>query len=212
MDKKRKKESLCYQILFNKPLRMTKDKYIYGFRLKEDNVKKTPFSEKLLLEYVVEGVFGKCLFEAIHHGSFEDEFTNNERWIDLDGNEYKYGKPTRLYSYDAAVANMMNYRCDLVYATCENKDDFGDNYWITDPNDYFEWKSMMDIDDHKLGKNQWLENYNKIQSRRKVVSQITVNRRDHLDYDTQELIKKGWFYVKEPEVDVQKSTEIRHVV
>lgn len=200
MDKKVKKDSTaCYQVLFNKPLLMTKDKYIYGFRLKEDNVKKTPFSEKLLLEYVVEGVFGKCLFEAIHHGSFEDEFTNNERWIDLDGNEYKFRKQTRLYSYDATVANMMNYRCDLVYATCENKDDFGDNYWITDPNDYFEWKSMMDIDDHKLGRNQWLENYNKIQSRRKVVSQITVNRRDHLDYDTQELIKKGWFYVKEPE-------------
>lgn len=199
MDKNRKKESLCYQILFNKPLRMTKDKYIYGFRLKEEDIRKTTFSEKLLLEYVVVGVFGKCLFEAIHHGSFENEQDWNERWIDLDGNEYKFRKQTRLYSYDATVANMMNYRCDLVYATCENKDDFGDNYWITDPNDYFEWKSMMDIDDHKLGRNQWLENYNKIQSRRKVVSQITVNRREHLDYDTQELIKKGWFDVKEPE-------------
>ena len=190
---------MCYQVLFNKPLLITKDKYIYGFRLKEEDIRKTTFSEKLLQEYVVVGVFGKCLFEAIHHGSFEDEFTNNEIWIDLDGNEYKFRKQTRLYSYDATVANMMNYRCDLVYATCENKDDFGDNYWITDPNDYFEWKSMMDIDDHKLGRNQWLENYNKIQSRRKVVSQITVNKRDHLDYDTQELIKKGWFYVKEPE-------------
>lgn len=199
MDKKRKKESLCYQVLFNKPLLITKDKYIYGFRLKEEDIRKTTFSEKLLQEYVVEGIFGKCLFEAIHHGSFEDEFTNNERWIDLDGNEYKYGKQTRSYSYDATVANMMNYRYDFVYANCENKDDFGDNYWITDSHDYFEWKSRMDADDHKLGKNQWLENYNKIQSRRKVVSQITVNRRDNLDYDTQELIKKGWFDVKEPE-------------
>ena len=196
MDKKRKKESLCYQVLFNKPLLITKDKYIYGFRLKEENIRKTTFSEKLLQEYVVEGIFGKCLFEAIHHGSFEDEFTNNERWIDLDGNEYKYGKQTRLYSYDATVANMMNYRYDFVYANCENKDDFGDNYWITDSHDYFEWKSRMDADDHKLGKNQWMENFIRIRSRRDVLSQITVNKSENLDYATQELIKEEWLNVK----------------
>lgn len=196
MDKKRKKESLCYQVLFNKPLLITKDKYIYGFRLKEEDIRKTTFSEKLLQEYVVEGIFGKCLFEAIHHGSFEDEFTNNERWIDLDGNEYKYGKQTRSYSYDATVANMMNYRYDFVYANCENKDDFGDNYWITDSHDYFEWKSRMDADDHKLGKNQWMENFIRIRSRRDVLSQITVNKSENLDYATQELIKEEWLNVK----------------
>ncbi len=196
MDKNRKKESLCYQVLFNKPLLITKDKYIYGFRLKEEDIRKTTFSKKLLQEYVVEGIFGKCLFEAIHHGSFEDEFTNNERWIDLDGNEYKYGKQTRSYSYDATVANMMNYRYDFVYANCENKDDFGDNYWITDSHDYFEWKSMMDADDHKLGKNQWMENFIRIRSRRDVLSQITVNKSENLDYATQELIKEEWLNVK----------------
>lgn len=196
MDKNRKKESLCYQVLFNKPLLITKDKYIYGFRLKEEDIRKTTFSKKLLQEYVVEGIFGKCLFEAIHHGSFEDEFTNNERWIDLDGNEYKYGKQTRSYSYDATIANMMNYRYDFVYANCENKDDFGDNYWITDSHDYFEWKSMMDADDHKLGKNQWMENFIRIRSRRDVLSQITVNKSENLDYATQELIKEEWLNVK----------------
>ena len=192
MDKNRKKESLCYQVLFNKPLRISESKYIYGFRLKEEDTKRITFSEKLLQEYVVEGIFGKCLFEAIHHGSFEDEFTNNERWIDLDGNEYKYGKQTRLYSYDAAVANMMNFRYDLVYAPCTNKDENGNNYWITDPNDYFEWKSRMDADDHKLGKNQWMLNYNRIRSRREVLSQITVNKSENLDYATQELIREEW--------------------
>jgi hypothetical protein len=196
MDKKRKKESLCYQVLFNKPLLITKDKYIYGFRLKEEDIRKTTFSERLLQEYVVEGIFGKCLFETIHHGSFEDEEGLNEIWIDLNGNKYKYDKQTRLYCYDATVANMMNYRCDLVYATCETKDDFGNNYWIIDPNDYFEWKSMMDIDDHKLGKNQWLENYNKILSRWKVLSKVISNRSENLDYDMQELIKKEWFDAK----------------
>ena len=196
MDKNRKKESLCYQVLFNKPLRISESKYIYGFRLKEEDTKRTTFNEKLLQEYVVEGIFGKCLFEAIHHGSFEDEFTNNERWIDLDGNEYKYGKQTRLYSYDAAVANMMNYRYDLVYANCENKDDYGNNYWITDCHDYFEWKARMDADDHKLGKNQWMENYIRTRSRREVLSQIIVNKSENLDYATQELIKEEWLNVK----------------
>ena len=192
MDKNRKKESLCYQVLFNKPLRISESKYIYGFRLKEDDIRKTTFSEKLLQEYIVEGIFGKCLFKAIHHGSFEDEFTNNERWIDLDGNEYKYGKQTRLYSYDAAVANMMNFRYDLVYAPCTNKDENGNNYWITDCHDYFDSKSIMDADDHKLGKNQWMENYIRIRSRREVLSQITVNKSKHLDYDIQELIREEW--------------------
>ena len=192
MDKNRKKESLCYQVLFNKPLRISESKYIYGFRLKEEDTKRITFSEKLLQEYVVEGIFGKCLFEAIHHGSFEDEFTNNERWIDLDGNEYKYGKQTRLYSYDAAVANMMNFRYDLVYAPCTNKDENGDNYWITDCHDYFEWKARMDADDHKLGKNQWMENYIRTRSRRDILSQISINKSENLDYSIQELIREEW--------------------
>ena len=110
--------------------------------------------------------------------------------------KYKYGKQTRSYSYDATVANMMNYRYDFVYANCENKDDFGDNYWITDSHDYFEWKSMMDADDHKLGKNQWMENFIRIRSRRDVLSQITVNKSENLDYATQELIKEEWLNVK----------------
>ena len=192
MDKNRKKESLCYQVLFNKPLRISESKYIYGFRLKEEDIKRTTFNEKLLQEYVVEGIFGKCLFEAIHHGSFEDEFTNNEIWIDLDGNEYKYGKHTRLYSYDAAVANMMNFRYDLVYAPCTNKDEKGDNYWITDCHDYFEWKARMDADDHKLGKNQWMENYIRTRSRRDILSQISINKSENLDYSIQELIREEW--------------------
>lgn len=193
MDKKVKKDSTaCYQVLFNKPLLMTKDKYIYGFRLKEDELKHKTLSEKQLLEYVVEGIFGKCLFEAIHHGSFEGEEDLNEIWIDLNGNEYKFRKQTRLYSYDATVANMMNYRCDLVYATCENADE-NKNYWITDPNDYFEWKSRMDADDHKLGKNQWMENFIRIRSRRDVLSQITVvNKSENLDYSIQDLLKEEW--------------------
>ena len=187
MDTKVKREPLCYQILFNRPLLNAENKYIYGFRIKVDEVKT--FSEKLLMEYLVEGVLGKLIFKVIHHGSFEGEL--DKIWIDLDGNEYKYGNQTRLYCYDATVENMMNYRWDLVYANCENKD--GEDYWITDPQDYFYWKAKMDIDDIKQGKNQWAENFFKIKSRRELQSKITVNRSENLDYDIQEIIRDEWF-------------------
>ena len=187
MDRKVKKDSLCYQVLFNRPLLNAENKYIYGFRIKVDEVKT--FSEKLLMEYLVEGVLGKLIFKVIHHGSFEGEL--DKIWIDLDGNEYKYGNQTRLYCYDATVENMMNYRWDLVYANCENKD--GEDYWITDPQDYFYWKAKMDIDDIKQGKNQWAENFFKIKSRRELQSKITVNRSENLDYDIQEIIREEWF-------------------
>ena len=187
MDTQLKRDEECYQILFNKPLWDSDDKYIYGFRIKVSKVKN--YTEKLLFEYIVEHVFGKLLFKNIHRGSFEGKL--DKIWIDLDGNEYKYGNQTRLYCYDATVENMMNYRWDLVYANCENKD--GEDYWITDPQDYFYWKAKMDTDDHKQGKNQWIENYYKIQARRDVLTKITVNRSENLDYDIQEIIREEWF-------------------
>ena len=187
MDTQLKRDDLCYQILFNKPLWDSDDTYIYGFRIKVSEVKN--YTEKLLFEYIVEHVFGKLLFKNIHRGSFEGKL--DKIWIDLDGNEYKYGNQTRLYCYDATVENMMNYRWDLVYANCENKD--GEDYWITDPQDYFYWKAKMDIDDIKQGKNQWAENFFKIKSRRELQSKITVNRSENLDYDIQEIIREEWF-------------------
>lgn len=190
MDRIEKKDSLCYQILFNKPLCMSESKYIYGFRIKDDELKHKPFSEERLLEYVVEEIFGKCLFEAIHHGSFEGDL--DEIWIDRKGNEYKgCGAQTRLYSYDATVENMMNYRCDLVYANCENKD--VENYWIIDAADYFECRAKMDAEDHKQVKNQWMENYLRIQFQRNMLSLVTGDKSKNLNYEIQELIKEEWF-------------------
>lgn len=186
------KKGLVYQVLFNKPLRLTESKLIYGFRLIEDKLEHKPFSEKRLLEYIVEGIFGKIIFNDIHHGDFKGNLDNI--WIDLEGNEYKYGVQTRLYSYDATIANMMNYRWDLVYAPSENEG--GEDYWITAPNEYFKWKAMMDADDYKLGKNQWMENYLRIKSRREVLSYIIAKSSENLDYDIQELIKEEWADVK----------------
>ena len=180
------KKGIVYQILFNKPLRLTKNKLIYGFRIKENELEHKPLSEKRLLEYIVEGIFGKCLFQEIHKGSFTGE--NDMIWIDQEGNEYQEcNDQTSLYSYDVTVANNMNFRCDLVYMDCEYVD--GEDYWITDAEFYFEQKAMMDADDHKRGRNQWMENYLRIQSRRGVLSDITVNRGENLDYDKQEVMK-----------------------
>ena len=192
MDKKIKTNSPCYQILFNKPLCLTESKLIYGFRLMEDKLEHKPFSEKRLLEYIVEGIFGKIIFNDLHHGDFKGNLDNI--WIDLEGNEYKYGVQTRLYCYDASLENMMNFRWDLVYAPCENED--GEDYWITDPDEYFKWRAMMDADDHKLGKNQWMENYLRIKSRREVLSYIIAKSSENLDYDMQELIREEWADVK----------------
>ena len=193
MDKIVKNDSLCYQILFNKPLLKERGKYIYGFRIKYNELKHKPISEKQLMKYIVEAIFGKCLFKMIHDGSFDEE--NDKIWIDKDGNEYNgYGVQTRQYSYDATMEYMLNYRCDLIYAPCESEND--EHYWITDPDEYFNEKAKFDSDDHKLGKNQWMENYLRIKSRREVLSMVTPNRSENLDYDIQELIKEEWADVK----------------
>ena len=183
------KKGLVYQVLFNKPLRLTESKLIYGFRIKENRLEHKPFTEKRLMEYIVEGIFGKIIFNDIHHGDFKGNLDNI--WIDLEGNEYTYGVQTRLYSFDASLENMMNFRRDLVYAPCENED--GEDYWITDPDEYFKWRAMMDTDDMKQGRNKWLENYLRIKSRREVLSYIIAKSSENLDYDTQELIKEEWF-------------------
>ena len=189
MDRIVKNDNLRYQILFNRPLQKTKDEYIYGFRLKV----RENFTEKRLLRYIVEAIFGKCLFQEIHDGSFEGE--DDEIWIDKEGNAYNgYGVQTRLYSYDASVENMMNYRCDLIYAPSEGKNE--EHYWITDPHEYFKEKAKWDEDDHKQGKNQWMENYYRIRARWKMLSTATMNRSENLDYDIQELIKEEWRDVK----------------
>ena len=190
MGRREKNDSLCYQILLNKPLWNGEDKYLYGFRIKVSEVKN--YTEKLLFEYIVEHVFGKLLFKNIHHGSFKGYL--DRTWIDLEGNEYSYGNQTRQYCYDATVDNMMNFRCDTVYASCKNKD--GEDYWITDATEYFHLKAKMDADDHKQGKNQWMENYYRIQNRRMVLSKITANKDENLDYDIQELIMSEWTVVK----------------
>ena len=82
----------------------------------------------------------------------------------------------------------------MTYAPCKRDGD--EYYWITDPNEYFDERAKMDEDDHKFGKNQWMENYCRIRARRGVLSSITIDRSENLDYDMQELIREEWADVK----------------
>ena len=180
MDNNIKTYTTCYQVLFNKPLRLN-SKFIYGFIIKEDELKHKPISKTMLLEYIVEGIFGKVLFELLHGGSFKGRL--EEIWIDLRGNEYQEGSDqTRLYCYDASVLEKMNFRCDTVFVEDEK------DYWITDPLQYFKLKAIQDEEDHKQGKNQWMENYLRMKSHRDVLSNIIVKNSDSLDFYKQELI------------------------
>lgn len=197
MDKNIKTYSLCYQVLFNKPLRLN-SKFIYGFRIKEDELKHKPISKTMLLEYIVECIYGKVLFELLHRGSFKGRF--EEIWIDLQGNEYREGSDqTRLYCYDATVVAKMNFRCDTVYVEA------GEDYWITDPLQYFKLKAIQDEEDHKRGKNQWMENYLRIKSRRDVTSNIIEKSSENLDFYKQELINEVWV-----DMDGYKGMDVRH--
>ena len=197
MDKKIKTYSLCYQVLFNKPIRLN-SKFIYGFIIKEDELKHKPISKTMLLEYIVECIYGKVLFELLHRGSFKGRF--EEIWIDLQGNEYREGSDqTRLYCYDATVVAKMNFRCDTVYVEA------GEDYWITDPLQYFKLKAIQDEEDHKRGKNQWMENYLRIKSRRDVTSNIIEKSSENLDFYKQELINEVWV-----DMDGYKGMDVRH--
>ena len=92
MDTKVKKDSLCYQVLFNKPLLKTNGEYTYGFRVKVNEMNQKLFSEKILSQYIVEEVFGKCLFRMIHCGSFEGD--NDIIWVDREGTTMYHSKKT----------------------------------------------------------------------------------------------------------------------
>jgi hypothetical protein len=56
----------------------------------------------------------------------------------------------------------------------------------------------MDEDDHKQGRNQWMEHYYQIRARWEMLSTTTMNRSENLDYDIQELIMDEWRDVKIP--------------
>ena len=165
-----------YQILFNRPLQY-EDKVIYGVRVACDEGKA-----KRLMDYAVE-IIGQWCFTQKHEGKIEDI----TKWIDSNGNIYSSWAGRRLYSYTAALATQTYVRIDewRVDDDCELKDDVE----ITDQNEYFNTRCVLEEDDYKTGYNGWLQVYQKLLSRYRTLTQISSTHTDMLlDYDEQEML------------------------
>lgn len=165
-----------YQILFNRPLQF-EDKVIYGVRVPYDKDKA-----KHLTEYAVEWLIAKWCFTQKHGGKIEDF----NKWIDRDGNIYGSCVSRQLYAYTAALATQTYVRIDewRVDDDCELKDDVE----ITDQNEYFNIRCLLEEQDYKTGYNGWLQVYQKLVSRYQTLTQISSTHTDMLlDYDEQEM-------------------------
>lgn len=165
-----------YQILFNRPLQY-EDKVIYGVRVPYDKDKA-----KHLTEYAVEWLIAKWCFTQKHGGKIEDF----NKWIDRDGNIYGSCVSRQLYAYTAALATQTYFRIDEWRV-----DD--DRYLlneveITDPNEYFNTRCLLEEDDYKTGYNGWLQVYQKLLSRYRTLTQLAPSHNEmQLDYDEQEM-------------------------
>ena len=166
-----------YQILFNHPLQY-EDGVLYGVRVPYDKDKA-----KHLMEYAVEWLIGKWCFEQKHGGKVE----NINRWIDASGDIYNSWVSTRLYSYTAALATQTYFRIDewKVDDNC----DIEKEVEITDPNEYFNTRCLLEEQDYKTGYNGWLQVYQKLVSRYRTLTQLAPSHNEmQLDYDEQEML------------------------
>ena len=165
-----------YQILFNSPLQF-EDKVIYGVRVPYDKDKA-----KHLTEYAVEWLIAKWCFTQKHGGKIEDF----NKWIDREGNIYEPRSSRQLYAYTAALATQTYVRIDewRVDDDCELKDDVE----ITDQNEYFNTRCILEEDDYKTGYNGWLQVYQRLLSRYNRLTLLgQTNNEMHLDYGEQEM-------------------------
>lgn len=166
----------CFQVLFNRPLKY-EDGVIYGVRVACDDVKA-----KRLLDYAVE-LIGQWCFIQKHGGKITEDFT---KWIDVNGNIYGSRSSRQLYAYTAALATQTYVRIDewRVDDDCELKDDVE----ITDQNEYFNTRCLLEEQDYKTGYNGWLQVYQRLLSRYNTLTQISPAHNEmQLDYDEQEM-------------------------
>ena len=165
-----------FQVLFNHPLQY-EDKVIYGVRVACDEGKA-----KRLMDYAVE-IIGQWCFTQKHGGKITEDFTE---WVDANGDIYRSGLSTRLYSYTAALATQTYFRIDEW--RIDDDRDLLNEVEITDPNEYFNTRCILDEDDYKTGYNGWLQVYQKLLSRYQTLTQICSTHSDMLlDYDEQEM-------------------------
>lgn len=164
-----------YQILFNRPLQY-KDKVIYGVRVACDEGKA-----KRLMDYAVE-IIGQWCFTQKHGGKITEDFTE---WVDANGDIYRSGLSTRLYSYTAALSTQTYFRIDEWRV--DDDRDLLNEVEITDPNEYFNTRCVLEEDDYKTGYNGWLQVYQKLVAKYQTLTQISSTHTGMLDYDEQEM-------------------------
>ena len=163
--------------MFNRPLQY-EDRVIYGVRVACDEGKA-----KRLLDYAVE-IIGQWCFTQKHGGKIAGDFTE---WVDANGDIYRSGLSTRLYSYTAALAARTFVRIDEWRV--DDDRDLLNEVEITDPNEYFNTRCVLEEDDYKTGYNGWLQVYQKLLSRYQTLTQISSTHTDMLlDYDEQEML------------------------
>ena len=164
-----------YQVLFNRPLQY-EDGVIYGVRVACDEVKA-----KRLMDYAVE-LIGQWCFTQKHGGKIEDF----NKWVDRYGNIYEACVSRQLYAYTAALATQTYVRIDewRVDDDYELKDDVE----ITDQNEYFNTRCILEEQDYKTGYNGWLQIYQRLLSRYNTLTLLCpTNNEMQLDYDEQEM-------------------------
>ena len=167
----------CFQVLFNRPLQY-EDEVLYGVRVPCDKDKA-----KHLMEYAVEWLIAKWCFTQKHGGKIEDF----NKWVDRYGNIYEACVSRQLYAYTAALATQTYFRIDEWRV--DDDRDLLNEVEITDPNEYFNTRCLLEEDDYKTGYNGWLQVYQKLLSRYNRLTQISSTHTDMLlDYDEQEML------------------------
>ena len=166
----------CFQVLFNRPLQY-EDEVLYGVRVPYDKDKA-----KHLMEYAVEWLIAQWCFTQKHGGKIEDK----TKWIDRDGNIYSSWASRQLYAYTAALATQTYFRIDEWWV--DDECDLDNDVEITDQNEYFNTRCLLEEQDYKTGHNGFLQVYQKLVARYHTLTQISSAHTDmdKLDYDDQE--------------------------
>ena len=142
-----------FQVLFNRPLQF-EDKVIYGVRVPYDEAKS-----KHLMEYATEWLISRWCFTQKHGGKIE----NFTKWIDRGGNIYSSRASRQLYAYAAALATQTYLRIDEWWV--DDDCDLENDVKITDQNEYFNTRCILEEQDYKTGYNGWLQIYQRLLSR-----------------------------------------------
>ena len=166
-----------FQVLFNRPLQF-KDGVIYGVRVPYDKDKA-----KRLMDYAVE-LIGQWCFTQKHGGKITEDFA---KWIDANGNIYGARASRQLYAYTAALATQTYFRIDEWWV--DDECDLENDVKITDQNEYFNTRCLLEEQDYKTGCNGWLQVYQKLVAKYQTLTQICSTHSDMLlDYDEQEML------------------------